>query len=82
MKYYIAIIEPSAVSGVEICRGSAYIINDATSWEPLEEASIYLGIFAGTNEAEIKQRAAEYGCTHPDNIKLIDANQAPSIARY
>ena len=67
---YVAVIEAYAVRDTQFCRSSD-IEPMSESWEDLNEAEIYLGIFTGTVESVLKE-ASGFASTSPDNIRLID----------
>lgn len=66
---YVAVIRSGAVRDAQVCEDDE--LDPITSkWHDIKEPELYLGIFQGTRE-EARKKAAEYGCTHLLNIRLI-----------
>lgn len=67
--HYVAIIRSGAVRDAQVCEDDE--LDPVTSeWHDVKEPELYLGIFKGSRE-EARKKAAEYGCTHLLNIRLI-----------
>lgn len=65
---YVAVIRASAVRDVQHAVVSDAEPSDDGAWADDPEAEIFLGFFNGTDALA---EAARYGCTVPENVRLI-----------
>ncbi len=77
-KLYIAVLQSLAVRDAQFCT-TRNIEWDSEDWQDCRNPEIYLGTWFGTHEA-VRKRAAEYGCTAPENIRLIELPDAVQLA--
>lgn len=70
----VAVIRSSAVRDVQYAAVPDAPLEDDSAWLDMDEAEIFLGIFPGSAD-EAKAAAADYACTDPANIRLIDIPQ-------
>lgn len=65
---YLALIRAGAVRDAQVCANADCEPADDDAWSDCKNAEIYLGVFEGPTALE---DAAAYGCTVPENIRLI-----------
>lgn len=70
---YVALIGSFAVRDTQFCT-TADNGPSSDDWDDYEGAEIYLGIFTGTGEEQVREDAASHAMTVPDNIRLIDVD--------
>lgn len=68
---YAAVIRPGAVRDVQFCINADCDPEDDDAWDDAKSPELFLGVFTGTDDRKILARAAEYGCTVPENIRLV-----------
>lgn len=73
-KAYIAVLKSSAVRDVQYAAKPDAELLDDDAWNDLPDAEIYLGVYAGLQQAAL-QNVAEHACTDPANIRLIPIQQ-------
>ena len=72
MAKYVAVIESFAVRDVQYCMTEH--LEEENDWMDDSGAEVYVGIFTGDDEEEIRQEAADIAETVPGNIRLIDVS--------
>lgn len=65
---YVAVIRSSAVRDVQFCKDAECDPTEDDAWDDLPDAEVFLGLFSGPDALA---KAAEYGNTVPDNVRLI-----------
>lgn len=68
---YVAVIRASAVRDAQYAiKANAELLDD-DSWQNMPDAELYLGMYTGTDEDELRLTAAQYAGTDVGNIRLI-----------
>ena len=68
---YLAVIKASAVRDAQFCTNAELDPMDDDAWVDAQSPELFLDFFSGDDKDEVLRRAAEYGCTVTDNIRLI-----------
>lgn len=68
---YVAVIRSTAVRDAQFCTSPECDLRQEETWRDDRTAEIFLGVFNAPSEQEARQKAAEFGCTAPENIRLI-----------
>jgi len=71
----IAVIEDGYVRDTQVFTADPAIIDEDPDWEnrfsDIRYPCMYVGVFEGTCEGEIRRTAADVATVHPDIISLI-----------
>jgi len=74
-----AIITDSYIRDAQVFAENPKIMHHDPNWEDyyndVSRLSFYVGIFEGTDEDEIKNKASYFAGVHPDSISLIEPEQ-------